>query len=197
MISGRFALRIICAARSIASAGATGIATGCLATGGRSPDSWPATSSGNSSSTGPGRSSCATRNASRTIVGNHRRRHDLPRHLGQRLHRGDHVDDLELRLMRRHDRLLPRQQHHRHRAQLRIRGAGREVQRARPQRRDADSGATGEPAVRRRHERRRLLVPRQHQLDLRIAQRFDDIQVLFTRHAENAVDAFVLECLDQ
>src|SRR4029450_5083401 len=31
---------------------------------------------------------------------------DLARHLGQRLHRGDNVHDLETRLTRRHDRLL-------------------------------------------------------------------------------------------
>ena len=63
-----------------------------------------ATSSGSSRWTGPGRSSIATRKASRTMVGMLAGADDLPRHLGQRLHRGDDVDDLEPRLPGGHDR---------------------------------------------------------------------------------------------
>ena len=126
------------------------------------------------------------------------RAHDLPGHLGQRLHRRDHVDDLELGLLAGHDRLLPRQQNHRHRAEVRVGGAGREIERARSQRGDADARAPGEPAMGGRHEGRRLLVPRQDQLNLRLPQRLDDVEILFAGHAEDAIDAFVRErCYQQ
>jgi hypothetical protein len=68
MISGRFAFKIISAARSIACHCASGSSTGCEGTISASPSS-DAMSSGSSRRTGPGRSSVATRNASRTIVG--------------------------------------------------------------------------------------------------------------------------------
>ena len=58
-------------------------------------------------------------------------------------------------------------------------------------------GPPGQPAVGRRHEGRRLLVPRQNELDARVAQRLDDVEILFAGHAENAVDALVLERRDQ
>ena len=67
--SGRSAARIIAAARSSAAGGATGSSIGCGGTSGRSGASSPAMSSGSSRCTGPGRSSMATRNASRTKVG--------------------------------------------------------------------------------------------------------------------------------
>jgi hypothetical protein len=69
MISGRLAARITAAARSSASRCATGVSIGCTAIGSRSGPSSPATSSGSSSNTGPGRSSMAMRKASRTTVG--------------------------------------------------------------------------------------------------------------------------------
>ena len=64
---------------------------------------------------------------------------DLPRHLGQRLHRGDDVDDLEPRLSAVMIGLLAGDHDHRHGAEMRIGGAGGEVQRARTERRDADA----------------------------------------------------------
>ena len=76
---------------------------------------------------------------------------------------------------------------------MRIGRAGREVQRARAERRDADAGPAGQPAMGRRHEGRRLLVPRQDQLDARGPQRLQDVEVLLARHAEDAIDALVLE----
>ena len=44
-----------------------------------------------------------------------------------------------------------------------------------------------------RHEGRGLLVSRQYQLNARLPQRLDDVEILFAGHSENAVDAFVLE----
>jgi alcohol dehydrogenase class IV len=69
MMSGRFAARIISAARSSATRCATGISIGWIWTIGIAATSSPAMSSGSSRCTGPGRSSIATRNASRTSVG--------------------------------------------------------------------------------------------------------------------------------
>ena len=51
--------------------------------------------------------------------------------------------------------------------------------------------------MRGRHEGRRLLVARQYQLDARLPQRLDDVEVLFAGHAEDAIDAFVRERGDQ
>ena len=195
--SGRSAPRIISAARSSAARCATGISIGCGGIGGMSAHSSPAMSSGNSRCTGPGRSCCATRNASRTIVGNGVRADDLPRHLGQRRHAGDDVDDLEARLLAGHDPLLAGDHDHRHGAELGVGGAGREIERAGAERRDANARLAGQPAVGRRHERRRLLVAGQDQLDRRAAQRFDDVEVLLAGHAENPLDALVLERGDQ
>jgi hypothetical protein len=49
----------------------------------------------------------------------------------------------------------------------------------------------------RRHEGRRLLVARQHQLDPGSSQRFDEFQVLFAGNAENAIDTFALKRCDK
>ena len=76
-------------------------------------------------------------------------------------------------------------------------GARREVQRARPERRDADARLAGEPAVRCGHEGGRLLVPGQDELDRGRPQRLDHVEVLLARDAEDAVDALVLERRDQ
>ena len=199
MISGRLAARIISAARSRAAGCATGRSIGCTGTIGASAGSISsaATSSGSSRCTGPGRSSMATRKASRTTVGIERRADDLPRQLGQRLHRGDHVDDLEPGLAGGPDRLLAGDHDHRHGAEMGVGRSRREVQRARPEGRDADARLAGEPAVGGGHEGGRLLVAGQHQLDRGGAQRLDHVEVLLARDAEDALDALVLERRDQ
>ena len=122
---------------------------------------------------------------------------DLPRHLGQRPHRGDDVDDLEPRLPGAHDRLLPGDHDHRHGAEMGIGRGGRKIERAGPERRDADAGPPGQPPMRRRHEAGRLLVPRDDQLDARCPQRFHDVEVFLAGHAKNPVHAFVFEGGDE
>jgi hypothetical protein len=57
--------------------------------------------------------------------------------------------------------------------------------------------AASEASVRRRHERRRLLVPNEDELDARRSQRLDDVQVLLAGNGEDAIDTLVLECLDE
>ena len=125
--------------------------------------------------------------------GNGRRADDLAGHLGQRRHGRDDVHDLEARLPAAQDSLLAGDHHHRHRAEQRIGRAGREVERAGAERREADAGLAGQAPMGRRHERRRLLVPGQHQLDRRAAQRFDDVEILLARNPEDLLDALVLE----
>jgi hypothetical protein len=55
----------------------------------------------------------------------------------------------------------------------------------------------GQPPVRRRHEGCGLLVPGHDQLDPGAAQRFDDVQVLFARNAENLLDTLILQSGDE
>jgi hypothetical protein len=122
-----------------------------------------------------------------------RRAHDLARRLGQGPHRRHHVDDLEARLPAAHDPLLTGDQDHRHGAEMRVGRAGHQVQRSGPERGNADPGAAGQPPVRRRHERSRLLVPREHEFDARIAQGLDNVEIFLPRDAENVLDALVFQ----
>ena len=117
--------------------------------------------------------------------------------LVKRLEGADDVDDLEARLAAAEDRLLAGDHHHRHGAEKGVGGARGEVQRARAERGDADAGLAGQPAVGRRHEGRRLLVPGQDQLDGGVAQALDDVEVFFARNAEDALNAFVLQSARQ
>src|SRR5580700_11051196 len=48
-----------------------------------------------------------------------------------------------------------------------------------------------------RHEGSRLLVPGHDQLDSGAAQRFDDVEVLFTRNAEDLLDTLILQGGDE
>ena len=51
--------------------------------------------------------------------------------------------------------------------------------------------------MRRRHERRGLLVTRQHELDRGAAQRLDHVEILFAGNTEDAPHALILERGDQ
>ncbi len=117
----------------------------------------------------------------------------MRRHLGQRPHRGDDIDDLEFCLPATVNGLLARDHHHRHRAQKRIGGAGGEVERAGPERGQAHPGAAGQPAIGRRHEAGGLFVAGDHELDLRAAQRIQHIEVFFAGNSEDVFDTFALE----
>ena len=128
---------------------------------------------------------------------NHRRRDDLARELGQRPHRRHDVDDLEPRLPRRQDALLAGDHDHRHRAEQRVGRAGRQIQRARPERRDAYARLAGQPAVGRRHEGRGLLMTRDDEPDRRFADGFDDVEVFLAGNSEDSIDTLVLERRDE
>src|SRR5215218_6711297 len=75
--------------------------------------------------------------------------------------------------------------------------AGREVQGARAQGRDADPRPTRQPPVCGSHEGGRLLVAGEHELDRGCTERLDHVEVLLAGDAEDAVDALVLEGCNQ
>ncbi len=154
-------------------------------------------SSGSSRWTGPGPLLLRDPERFAHQRGNGRRRDDLAGHLGQRRHGRDDVHDLKARLLAAEDPLLAGDHHHRHRAEERISRAGGQIERAGPERGETDPGPAGQAPVRRRHERRRLLVAGQHQPDLRAAQGFDDVEILLARNAEDLLDALVLERGDE
>ncbi len=126
-----------------------------------------------------------------------RGRNDLARHFRQWPHGPDDVDNLKACLPRALDCLLAGDHQHRHGAELRISGGGREIQRARSQGRQTHARPAGETAVGRGHECRRLLVAGQHKLDFRGAERLEQIEVLLSGQAEDAIDAFILQCRDK
>jgi hypothetical protein len=80
---------------------------------------------------------------------------------------------------------------------MRIGRAGGKVQRAGTERGKTDAGLAGQPAMRGGHEGRRLLMARQHQLDLRLPQRLDQIEVFLAGNAEDALDTLILQRCDE
>jgi hypothetical protein len=47
------------------------------------------------------------------------------------------------------------------------------------------------------HEGRALFVARQNELDRGVTQTLDNVQILFTRYAEDSINALVFECCNQ
>jgi hypothetical protein len=86
------------------------------------------------------------------------------------------------------DALLAGDQDHRHAAEQRVGSAGTEIECARPQRRQADPGLAGEPAIGCGHERGRLLVAGKDELDRRAPERFDAARFSSPRDAEDPLD---------
>ena len=70
-----------------------------------------------------------------------------------------------------------------------------EVGGTRAQGRQADAGLAGQTAIGGGHEAGGLLVASQHQLDLRLAQRLEQVEVLFTWNTEHVLDAFIFQTL--
>ena len=125
------------------------------------------------------------------------RRHDGARVLRERTHHVDDVDDLEVPLLARSDRLLARDHEHRHPAELRVRRGGHEVGRPRPQRRETDARSPRQAAPGRGHEAGGLLVARDDQSDARRAQRLEEIEVLLARETEDVGHALRREGLHE
>ena len=126
--------------------------------------------------------------------GNGRGAHNLMRHLGQRLHRRDDVDDLKLRLLAAQHALLACEHHHGHRAEQSVSRPRREVERAGAERGEAHPRSAGQPPVCSRHEGCRLFMTRHHELDFGEPQRLDDAKILFPGDPEDLLDALILQC---
>jgi len=195
MISGRFASRIIATVRSSAEAGATGRSTGCGSN--RAASFFGGDVLGQFEMHRPG--PFFDRDPEGIAHdGRYRRgRNDLTCHLGQRAHGADDIHDLEACLPRAFDRLLARDHQHRHGAEIGIGGGRGEIQRPGAEGRKANAGTAGQTPLGRRHESRSLLVPRQHQFDLRMPKGFQDVQIFLARERVNAIDAFVFQCRNQ
>jgi hypothetical protein len=118
---------------------------------------------------------------------------DLTGHFGQRCHGGYHIHHLKPRLLATEDAFLPGKHHHGHGAEESIGGARCQVESAGTQGRQAYSGPAGEPAMGRRHERGCLLMPSEHQLDGRAAQRLHGGQVFLSGYTEDPFYALVLQ----
>ncbi|MND66376.1 hypothetical protein D3C80_577690 [compost metagenome] len=127
----------------------------------------------------------------RDVVG----RGELVGVLGDGVHHAAHVDDLETALLGLLDRLLAGDHHHRHATQVGIGAGGDQVGGARAEGRQADAGLAGQAAVGGSHEACRLLVTGQYQLDLRLAQGFEQVEVFLTGNAEHILDTFVFQAL--
>ncbi|MEY4583021.1 MAG: hypothetical protein RL701_7724 [Pseudomonadota bacterium] len=121
--------------------------------------------------------------------GNHRDADNLLTQLGQRAHHAYDVDHLELRLRRAQHGLLPRDHEHGHAAQLRKSGTCREIRGAGTECGQAHARSTGQSTIRRRHECSGLLVSCDDEVDRRLPQRFENVEVFLTRHRENALNA--------
>ena len=118
-------------------------------------------------------------------------------HLGQRPHRRYDVHHLKPRLLAAQDTFLTRDHHHRHRAELGKCRARRQIERARAKGRQTHSGLSGQPAMCGCHESGCLFVASQHQLDARVTQRFDDVEILLPGDPEDLLDTLVLQRGDQ
>jgi len=103
--------------------------------------------------------------------------YDLPRHLGQRPHRADNIDELKPRLARTLDRLLPRYHNHRHGAEIGVGRTRREIQGSRPEGGETDARQPGQTSLCRCHEGGRLFVAGEHKLNSRLPQGLDDVEV--------------------
>ncbi len=123
-----------------------------------------------------------------------RRADDLMRHLGQRCQRRNDVDDLKPRLLPAQNAFLASYHDHRHRAEQGVGGARRQIERARTQRRKANTSLARQPPQCGCHERRRLFVAGHHQFDRRATQGFDDVEIFFPRDPEDLLYTLALQC---
>ena len=116
--------------------------------------------SGKSMKAAPGFSVCATLNALRTISGTISGSRICAAYLVIGWNRLHQIEDLVALLVQARGRALPGDRHHRRAIHVRVRHAGDEVGRARPQRGQAHARLAGQPAVDVGHEGRTLLVAR-------------------------------------
>ena len=123
--------------------------------------------------------------------------HDLAAALRHRLEERRQVEELvrgEVHALRAD---LARDGHERCAVHVRIGYAGDEVRGAWAEGSEADASASRETAVDIGHEGRALLVAHGDELDGRVAQCLDDLQIFLARNAEDVLDAFAFQAFDQ
>ena len=196
-MSDRLASRISAHARSTMVSSGTGRRNRRTGTGGCVASS-RAMSSGNSIRHAPGFSDRASRTALRTTSGIVVRVSDRLPPLGDRPEHADHVHDL-MRLLVQPLRVpLPAQHQDRRPVHVGVGHPGDEVRGARPEGAETAGRVAGQPAIDLRHERRALLVPTPDEPDLvGLLERHHEVGVLLARHAEDVLDALVLETLHE
>ena len=113
--------------------------------------------------------------------------------LGKGPHHVDDVHDLELALLASFDRLLSRNHHHGHGAELRVSGSGDEIGCARSEGGQADAGFSGKAPVGRGHESGSLFVASEDELDLRLPQGFEQIEIFLAGNSEDVLHALFFE----
>ena len=120
------------------------------------------------------------------------RPHDDLRALGYGAEHGREVEVLVARELHELTGDLPRDRDERRAVQKRVGHAGDEVRRARPERRQANTGAPGQAAVYVRHEGRALLVTRWDEANPRLLDGEHKVEVLLAGYAEDNLDPFRL-----
>lgn len=123
--------------------------------------------------------------------------HDECRSFRDRLHHADHIDDLELSLFRRFDRLLSGDGDDRHGTEMSIGDTRDHIGRSWAEGRKCDSWLPCHPPVGRSHEDSSLFVPRDDEADAGCPERFEEIEVLFTWHTEDIFYSLIDEACDE
>ena len=117
--------------------------------------------------------------------------------LGDRPEQVDQVQMLVRFLVDPRRRRLARNGHQRGMIQVGVRHAGHQVGRARPERRQAYAGPSGQSPVNVGDEGGRLLVTRGDETNLAVRQDIQDVDVFFAGDAENGLHALVFQTADE
>ena len=145
----------------------------------------------------PGFSPSATLNALRTTSGMMFGSMMRAFHLVIGAHHAHQVDVLVRLLVHPLEVALAGERHQRRAVQVGVGHRGHEVQRARPERAEADARVAGQAAVDVGHVGAALLVADRHEVDRRARQRLVEVERLLARDAEDVLDALGLEALDE
>ena len=117
--------------------------------------------------------------------------------LRDRPHHLDDVDVLVRLLVHPLQVALAGERDERRAVEVGVGHGGDQVQRARPERAEADAGAAGQPAVDVGHVGAALLVADRHELDRGVRQRLVQVERLLARDAEHVLHALGLQALDE
>ena len=123
--------------------------------------------------------------------------HKLMRGLGEGLHHVHHIENLEMPLLARLDRLLTSDHEHGHGTELGIGSRRDEVCRPGTEGGHADADLAGQAAKRGGHETCGLLVPREYKPYRGFSKGLKEIEILFAGHAKDERDTLNLKTPDE